>query len=108
MRERSRSKSKRLSVARPHVGMISVASRRSRVDLPAPFAPISATASPAPTEKETPERALSVGFATGWSNARDLESAGGKYFSMDPTAITRESVTRPVIPALAERIQFRH
>ena len=85
-----------------------MASMRSSVDLPAPFGPISATASPARTTNETLERASSVGLATGWSNARHPESAGGKNLSMDSTVMTRESFTGPVIPAFPGGIQVPH
>ena len=82
---------------------------RSSVDFPAPFGPTIATASPGWTEKEIPASARSVGRATGCSNARQPERAGGKYFSSDstkmagadiPVVISEIAVANPVPPLL--------
>src|SRR5580693_3987420 len=60
---------------------------RSSVDLPAPFAPSSASASPGRTSKEIPARATTLGFSNGWRKARQPLRAGGKDFSRFATLI---------------------
>ena len=55
-RSASRAQSRPATRAAPRVGRSSVATIRSSVVLPAPLAPSSATASPAPTLKDTPSR----------------------------------------------------
>ncbi len=53
---------------------------RSRVDLPAPFAPSRANDSPGRNSNEIPPRAMTEGFSNGWRNARQPLRAGGKDF----------------------------
>ena len=57
-----------------------MARMRSRVDLPAPLAPIRASTSPGATLKETPARAQKLNFEKGCSSARQPVSVGGKCF----------------------------
>src|SRR5580704_11170173 len=66
---------------------------RNSVDLPAPFGPTIATASPCWTKKEIPARARSLRRAMGCSSARHPECAGGKYFSSASTEIAGDGIT---------------
>ena len=72
---------------------------RSSVDLPAPFAPSKASASPGRTSKEIPARAATLGFSKGCRNARQPLRAGGKNFSRFATRIAA-SVTMKLIACL--------
>src|ERR1700722_16200698 len=60
---------------------------RRSVDLPAPFAPSSASASPSRTSKERPAKATAVGFSNGCKNVRQPLRVGGNSFSRDSMAI---------------------
>lgn len=54
---------------------------RSKVDLPAPFAPNNANASPGRASRDIPPRATTEGFSKGCKRARQPLRAGGKDFS---------------------------
>src|SRR5579871_2936122 len=54
---------------------------RRSVDLPAPFAPTTASVSPLFTVKEIPRKAGTVRREAGYTNARHPEVPAGKYFS---------------------------
>ena len=77
----SRATSNPQTWARPRVGINKVVRIRSKVDLPAPLAPISASMSPDLTWKEIPRRAGTVSRETGCNRARHPLDAAGKYFS---------------------------
>ena len=79
---------------------------RSSVDLPAPFGPTIATASPDATANEIPASARSVGLEIGCSKLRQPERAGGKNFSSEDTAISSAGIV-VVITELLGAIQFR-
>ena len=84
----------------PRVGSKSVAKIRSSVDLPAPFAPSSARASPWRTSKERPDRATAVGFSNGCKNVRQPLRVGGNDFSTDSIAMAASSGTQGFIACL--------
>src|SRR5580692_5672363 len=67
---------------------------RRSVDLPAPFAPSSATASPGRTSKEIPARATTDGFSKGCRKARQPLRAGGKDFWRLSTLIAASGTTQ--------------
>jgi hypothetical protein len=87
-----------------------VAKIRSKVDFPAPLEPISATASPSPTVKETPARALSVEREIGCNRARQPVKAGGKYFSSAVTEMAgagiQAVITEFAMPNPVESLPF--